>query len=85
MSTEKPQTIEPLPRATAEAIEAERAKLFRAMALVEVTERALDSEEQRSERDLLEMAYEILDGVAAALNVISGIDSLPEPEEGEPS
>jgi hypothetical protein len=69
------------PRAVAVRIEMLRQRCFRAMSFVETTRRALDQDEQLSERQTLEAAWEILDKVAQEMNEISGISGPIEAEE----
>jgi len=59
-------------KATAERIEEQRVRIFRAMNLVGTTVLSLDQEDDLDQRGTLEAAYEILDEVALELNVISG-------------
>jgi hypothetical protein len=56
---------------TAERIEELRARIFRAMNLVETTRLSLSQDHELDRRGTLEGAYEILDEVASELNTIS--------------
>lgn len=67
-----------------EAISRQRSDMFRAMGLIETTEKSLD-ETELSRRYTLQVAYEILDKVAEKLDFIGsyGTDQEEEDEGGD--